>query len=179
MNVARVGLEATSEDERLSCEPAYGDALAADLVEVEQTREPKFLLGVFAGLAAAVASAVVWCAIAIVTQYQVGWMALGVGLLVGWSVRRAGRGIDARFRIVGGVCALCGCLLGNLLIGVYALAMAEQVPIVGVFNALDMSLTIAILEAMYSPVDLLFYGLAMYEGHQLSGCDDELEESIE
>ncbi len=72
-------------------------------------------MGFMAGLAAAAASAGVWALITIVINYQVVWMAVGVGFLVGWGVRLAGKGTHRAFGIMGALLALSGCAVGNLL----------------------------------------------------------------
>ena len=83
-------------------------------------------LGALAGLGAAIAGAAIWAAITAATEYQIGWMAIGVGFLVGFAVRVVGKGSEASFGVVGAVLALLGCLLGNLL--TLAWFAAQQAP---------------------------------------------------
>lgn len=70
------------------------------------------------------------------TKYQIGWMAIGVGFLVGFSVRRFGRGTAKTFGIIGAVSALPGCLLGNLLSACGFIAQSESAPVLDVVFAL-------------------------------------------
>jgi hypothetical protein len=78
-------------------------------VALEKFRsEQDFLGGVGAGLAAAIAGAIIWAVISAVTEYQIGWMAVGVGFLVGMTVRVVGKGIEKHFGIAG---ALLLCLV--------------------------------------------------------------------
>ena len=43
--------------------------------------------GVVAGLGAAIVGAAIWAAITAATDYQIGFMAIGVGFLAGFAVR--------------------------------------------------------------------------------------------
>lgn len=132
------------------------------------TNEGNLFLAVVAGFFAALAGAVIWAGVTGVTGYQVGWMAIGVGFLVGFAVRMAGKGRTAMFGITGAVLSLAGCLAGNVFAGCYFIAAENSVPMMEVVAALDLALATEILAAMFSPFDLLFYGLAIYEGFRFS-----------
>ena len=58
-------------------------------------------------------SAALWAIISVALNFQIGYMAIGVGLLVGFTVRYFGIGLELKFGIIGGVFAFLGCLLGN------------------------------------------------------------------
>ncbi len=130
--------------------------------------EQNLIGGALAGLAAAVGGAAVWSMVTVLTGYQIGWMAVGVGFLVGFAVRFVGKGIDKTFSIIGAICALLGCLLGNLFIACYFLAQGQQISVMEVVAGLTPELTLALLQETFSPIDLLFYGIAVYEGFKLS-----------
>ena len=70
---------------------------------------------IIGGLLGAVIGAGAWAGITIATQYQIGFMAIGVGILVGWLVRKLGHGMTPAYGVIGAVFALLGCLAGNLL----------------------------------------------------------------
>jgi hypothetical protein len=145
----------------------------AEAVEARYARESARLgqslpLGVAAGALAAAGSAVAWAWITAITEYQIGFMALAVGLVVGLAVRAAGRGVDAAFRLTGAALAGLGCLGGNFLAGCIFIARAHQVGVLRVLEVVDPTLAQNLLTAMFSPMDLLFYGLAIYEGWHLS-----------
>jgi hypothetical protein len=127
-------------------------------------------LGIFGGLVAAVAAATIWAIITYVTNFQIGFMAVGVGFLVGYAVRYSGKGISRSFGIAGAVLALFGCLLGNLLTGAIALSRLEESSTFLVITAFLTSpgIMLEIMKAMFSPIDLLFYAIAVYEGYKIS-----------
>jgi hypothetical protein len=82
---------------------------------LEQARSEQNLpLAILAGGASAFGAAFLWALVKVLTEYQIGWMAIGVGIVVGVAVRTVGRGIDRRFGVVGAGFSLVGCLVGNL-----------------------------------------------------------------
>ena len=71
---------------------------------VEKLRDEQNLaLAILVGGAAALLGALLWAALTVITDYQLGIAALGIGLLVGIAVRYAGKGIDRIYGIVGGI----------------------------------------------------------------------------
>jgi hypothetical protein len=65
--------------------------------------EQNLVLAVLADGGASLLGACVWAAITFATSFQIGWMAVGVGFLVGYAVRTLGKGIDKSFAVVGAV----------------------------------------------------------------------------
>jgi len=130
--------------------------------------EQRMPLGLLAGAAAALTGAGIWAAVTVGTGYQIGWMAIGVGVLVGFAVRLSGKGIDKVYGIVGAGLALFGCLIGNLFAVCAMVASAESMPLAEVLGRLNPQAAVQLLTATFSPIDLLFYGLAVYEGYKFS-----------
>ena len=137
--------------------------------------------GLLAGGVAALAGAGIWAVVTILTGYQIGFMAIGVGFLVGLAVQFAGKGINKIFGVMGAALALLGCLLGNYFTIVHFVGEAEGL---GFFDTLTRISPAAIPELMsitFSPMDLVFYGIAVYEGFKLSFrkiTAEELQEAI-
>jgi hypothetical protein len=95
-------------------------------------------------------------------------MAIGVGLAVGYAVRVAGKGFGVSFRILAATLALAGCLIGNLLVACVLYAEARQLGIARVLETLDVALAMQLLQVTFSPMDLLFYGIAVWEAWRLA-----------
>ena len=127
-------------------------------------------LAVIGGFAASVIAAVLWALITYLTNFQIGFMAIGVGIVVGYAVKVLGKGITTPFGIVGAIFALIGCLLGNLLTAVIAGSMEEGSSFSYVLSALMSSpgIILEVYKATFSPIDLLFYAIAIYEGFKIS-----------
>jgi hypothetical protein len=130
--------------------------------------EQNLVIAVIAGAAAALAGACTWAVITVVTHYQVGWMAVGVGFLVGYAVKTFGKGIDRSFGIVGAVWSLIGCAAGNLFTIVGTIAKEQNIPIMSILEKLDLDIIASLMQATFNPMDVLFYGIAIYEGYKFS-----------
>lgn len=156
------------------------DELSAALeVELRKRQDlPNALVG---GLTAAIVGAVLWAVITVATKYQIGYMAIGVGLLAGFSVRYFGCGIDLHFRIVGAFFALLGCALGNLLSQVGFIAAAESLGYYETITLLNFDIIRNIYADSFSAMDVFFYGIAVYEGFKFSVFDvpTELEKAVQ
>lgn len=134
---------------------------------LEQMRgEQNLPVGVVAGLIAAIIAAGAWAGVTLLANMQIGFMAIGVGALVGLTVRLAGKGMHLGFGIAGALLAAVGCFAGNLLT-VY-LELATLISAGEINGPLDVELLMAGVIGFFSPIDLLFYGLAIYFGYQFS-----------
>ncbi|HXW75832.1 MAG TPA: hypothetical protein VEJ20_00315 [Candidatus Eremiobacteraceae bacterium] len=143
-----------------------GTRIAAAIAHVRATQS---IGGAFAGGSlGAVIGAVLWALITVVTNFVIGWEAIGVGFLVGFGVRRLGGGIDPVFGYIGAGLSLAGIVLGNILIGVYYVANNLHVPFMNVAAHLTMQNIWLILTAEFQPIDLLFYAFGVYYGYRYS-----------
>jgi antitoxin component YwqK of YwqJK toxin-antitoxin module len=120
------------------------------------------------GAAAALVGASIWATITVLTNYQIGYMAILIGFLVGFSIRYFGSGIDQIFGILGGLLALVGCALGNLFSQVAFIAQSESMGYIEVISVLNLDLVINIYKESFSPMDIFFYGIAGYEGYKFA-----------
>lgn len=128
---------------------------------------PKGLLG---GALAAFAGAVLWATVTALTHFQIGWMAVGVGALVGLGVRFFGHGTDFRFGFAGAALALLGCLFGNLLAYASLGAHGAGVPLPAVLMGMlfEPKLVADFMVDGFGPMDFLFYALALGTGYKCS-----------
>lgn len=126
------------------------------------------VLALIGGLAASVLGAILWASITVATDFQIGFMAVGMGLLVGFTVRYLGQGSSALFGVLGAVISLFGCLLGNLFsqVGFYTMESAQS--LVDSWTYLDFSQIPTVLVESFHPLDALFYIIAGYEGYRFS-----------
>lgn len=139
-----------------------------DIAWQEVRNQQNATKGIIAGVLAAVLGALIWGLITYVTDYQIGWMAIAVGFMVGKSIAHFGNTVDNYFRIIGAILALLGCLLGNLIAFILILANAEGIKILELIPLLDFASIIELYKITFSPMDILFYGLATYEGFRFS-----------
>lgn len=140
-----------------------------DQIDLEVLRSyQNFPFAIIGGLLVTIVSAVIWAIITVATKYQIGYMAIAVGFLVGMAVRFFGAGIDQKFGILGAVLSLVGCLLGNLLSQIGFIAHEYSYSYLEVLSMLDFSIVKDVMIESFSPMDILFYGIAIYEGYRFS-----------
>ena len=125
-------------------------------------------MGIVGGIIGAVIGAAAWAVVTVVTGFQIGWMAVGVGFLVGYGVRVMGKGISKQFGIVGAILSLAGCLAGNLFSVCAMVSKHEDIPFYDILVRLNPEIIVDIFRSTFSPMDLLFYAIAVYEGYRFS-----------
>jgi hypothetical protein len=135
---------------------------------VELRRSQSLVAGSFAGVLAALAGAAIWAIITAVSGYQIGYMAIGVGLLVGVAIRAAGKGIDKQFGYLGAALSLVGCLAGNLLAMCIMAAHQLETPLMEILGSLSPKMIGQIMFDTAHPMDFLFYGIAVMAGYSYS-----------
>lgn len=69
-----------------------------------------------AGLITIVIFCALWVALTSLTNRVFPWMTVLLGAMLGFAVRRAGRGVDWRFPVLAAVLAVLGALLGNIVV---------------------------------------------------------------
>ena len=68
-------------------EPVINEQQAAMLMQTF-AEEQNLLMGTVGGLLAALLGAGIWAGVTVATEYQIGWMAVGIGFLVGLTRKR-------------------------------------------------------------------------------------------
>jgi hypothetical protein len=132
----------------------------------ELNYDSNLILGLVGGILAMLVSAVIWGLITYFTEYQISWMAIGVGFFVGIAIQKLGKGNSLIFGISGAILSLSGCLLGNYLFYNGILAREWEAPYFSVLLAisLDPATVIELFTMAFDIMDLLFYGVAAYIG---------------
>jgi hypothetical protein len=125
-------------------------------------------MALLAGCVAAAIGAALWATVTVMTNMQIGWMAIGIGFLVGYAVRRFGKGSEPTFQVLGAVLSLFGCLAGNLLIVCVMVGRQENIPLLTILTHLQPSVILDMMVESFSPMDLVFYAIAVYEGYKFS-----------
>jgi len=144
------------------------DAARMQQFQRKMREEQDLSRGAFASLGAAALGACLWALVTVLTQFQIGWMAVGVGFMVGYAMRTFGRGIDKVFGYTAAIMALLGCLAGNLLSVCIVLADQTDTSAMAILTGLDFSAITGLMMSTFQPMDLIFYGLALYEGYRFS-----------
>jgi len=154
-----------SEQPQSQMDPAKFKQLVAGL-----RAKQNITLAAAGGLLAALIGALVWAMITAATKYQIGWMAVAVGFLVGGTVRVLGRGLDKSFGYLGAGLSVFGCLLGNFMTNCMLIAQTTDLSMTAVLMHIckDLVAVSGLMIANFHPMDVVFYGIAVYEGYRLS-----------
>lgn len=161
----------SAEDVPLNAPDLTAEEASAVLPEeaMEQLKlEQRLVPGILAAVAVGLVGAVLWGIITVVTLYQIGYMAIAIGAGVGFSMRYFGKGMDQIFGISGAIIALLSCVAGNFLSIIGFIAQHEGLGYVETLFLFDYAYLPAVLIETFSPMDILFYGLAIYQGYKLS-----------
>ncbi len=142
----------------------------ASSAALDPTNLPQSNLGlaIIGGAVAALIGAAAWAAVTITTGYQIGFMAIGVGFLVGFVVRHLGKGSTPVFGAVGALLSLAGCVVGNIVAFTGLIARASGQPLLSALSEISVPAIPAMLIGTFSAIDVLFYAIAVYEGYKLS-----------
>jgi len=129
--------------------------------------DSNLIMGLIGGGVAMLVGAILWGVITYFTQYQIGYMAIGVGFLVGIAVRFFGKGKTPIFGLSSAALALIGCVLGNLLFYSGFIAREEGVAFLEVFFFFLFSPAdlIELFIIAFDFMDILFYALAAWVGY--------------
>jgi hypothetical protein len=132
--------------------------------------DSNLIMGLTGGIGAMLVSAVIWGIFTYLTGFQISWMAIGVGFLVGFAIQKLGKGKSLIFGISGAALSLLGCLLGNFLFYNGVIAKEWEVPFFTVLLAtsFDPAAIIEIFTLAFDFRDLLFYAIAAYIGFRAS-----------
>jgi len=132
------------------------------------SEEQNFAMAIIAGGCAALVGAGIWAAVTVITGYQIGWLAIGVGFLVAYAVRMAGKGLTTKFKVLGALLALAGCAVGNFLTVCHYLGQQYGLGYFEVLTRLKPGAIPDLMASSFSGMDLVFYAIAAYEGYKLS-----------
>ncbi len=130
--------------------------------------EQNYPMALICGITVGILGAVLWGAITLATNYQIGYMAIAIGAGVGFTIRFAGKGVDPIFGISGAIIAVLSCLLGNFFSIIGFLANQENLGYIDTLLMFDYSFLLQLMEETFSPIDLLFYGLAGAQGYKFA-----------
>ena len=141
--------------------------MPSPLVSEDRSAAGTYVPAILAGLVAAVAGGIAWGLIIKWTDYEVGFVAWGIGFLTAIAILTATRGSRGLpFQAIAIVCALLGIAIGKYLGFVWALQEAAEDAGVAislpVFSGDTIDLFFDELGEVFGLFDLLWTGFAVY-----------------
>ena len=139
------------------------DAKRAEQYRIAETliAEQNFVNGLAAAIVAAIAGALGWGVISVATGYMIGWVAIGVGVLVGYGMQVFGRGLTAKYSLFAAVLAVVGCLVGNLAAAIMFEMRSYGLSFSGVLSGLTLNDIVTFYTETLEVMDLVFWVLAL------------------
>ena len=130
--------------------------------------EGRYGLGFGGGLLAVLAGAALWGVAAAMVRNEAGWMAMVVGLIVGFCVRFCGRGSHSFFSMTGATMTVAGCAAGRVLaISILAAHDGHQ-PLMAYLRDVNLTRAGLMLRSHVGTQDLVFVGMAALIAYGLS-----------
>ncbi len=129
--------------------------------------EQNLAKGIILGAVACIVGAVAWALVSVSTGYQIGYMAIGVGLLVGIAMRQ-GKGITPAFGVIGAALALVSCVLGDFFSIIGFIAKDYEMSFMDVLIEVNYEEVFSAMMENLASMTVVFYGIAIYEGYKLS-----------
>lgn len=149
-----------------------------ELEAIQQIKDPaiveklrlnqNFNFAITGGILATLVCSLVWAFITVATEHQIGYMAIGLGMVVGIAIRFFGAGIDLKYNILGAVLSFAGCIIGNILSVVGFAGIQYSVDYLQVISVLTFSNTMQILVDTFQFTDIIFYSFACVFGFKFS-----------
>ena len=125
------------------------------------------ILGLVAGVIAAIIGAVLWMGVQVGLNLQLGLVAIAIGAMVGFAIRVAGHGSHVLFGVMGAVLTLAGCLGGDILSQLYVASSPQQ----GMLALAGSTDYVQMIQTIFTHMDVIsyvIYGIGVYEGYKLS-----------
>jgi hypothetical protein len=142
----------------------------AQLLQLNKFDTQKWILGALAGLGAAILSGVIWAVIVRVTNYEIGLLAIGIGIFVSWSVMKASGGKRGpSIQLLTITLSVLGIYIGKGLIvswAVYDELVQRNEVHAGTWVRRVIIFFIGPFLA-FQPFDLLWYGLAILQAWRM------------
>ena len=96
-----------------SASPPSGSVQRTQPASVSVESSGSIALGVVGGVVAAIVTGIVWALIVVVTDYEIGFAALGVGFVCGLGTILLGSGRGVQFQVVAVLTSILGIIIGK------------------------------------------------------------------
>lgn len=167
--------EKDEELEKIAPTP-HPDAFSGHSSREQLLSEQNLRKAVLWGVLACLVGAVAWGLVSVSTGRQIGFMAIGVGFLVGIAMRQ-GKGVTPVFGVIGALLALVSCILGDFFSIIGYAAQEYDMSYMDMLLEVDYNEIFSVMIKNVVSMSALFYGIAVYEGYKLSFREQKQPES--
>lgn len=131
-------------------------------------KQQNLRIGIIAALFAGLIGTVLWTIVTVATAYQISFMAIAVGALVGFAMQKAGRGIEVKYAFWGAGLTAISCIFGAFCSVAGYVATAEGLDFFTAVLNMNYAMLPELLVKTTDHWDLIFYAIAIYEGYRFS-----------
>lgn len=141
---------------------------ANDYEEIVAQEDQNLPMAIAGGFIASFACIIIWTLITVITKYQIGYMAIGVGFAIGFAIQKFGKSSGMLLGILGAALALFTCFFGNFFSYIYLISQEYSVGFFEVLSDMDLESCILLTKETFQPMDAVFYLIAIYTGFKYS-----------
>lgn len=149
----------------------YSVVVDREQLLAEQNLPKAVLLGAIASIVGAIA----WGLVSVSTGYQIGYMVIGVGFLVGIAMRQ-GKGVTPVFGIIGAALSLLSCVMGDYFSIIGFVSKEYEISFMDALTGIDFGEISSLMMENLASMTIVFYGIALYEGYKLSFSEQKQPE---
>lgn len=141
-------------------------------------RRPRLAPAIAAGIVAAIVAAVAWYFIVSLSNVQIGFLAIGVGLIIGFAMRWAAGGVGGMNLQIGAVVLtalsmfVAEFLIARKFIGEYFVSQGDTQPLALLIAPADMFAVVSGV-VREDPVTLLFWAIALSAAWRVTKASDD------
>lgn len=155
------------DEELVKTAPPKPEDFPVTMTYEELLAEENLPKGLLFAVIASILGAVTWGLVSISTGYQIGYMAIAIGFVVGFAMRQ-GKGVRPIFGILGAVLALISCVMGDFISYIGFIAKEYDLSYIEVLSEADYKAIFSQMVEDVVSMTALFYGIAIYEGYKFS-----------
>ena len=130
--------------------------------------EQNLLLALVAALVSSLIGSFIWMLITVLLHMHIGYVALGIGLLVSYSVRYMGKGLTPIYGVIGAVATLVSCILGEFAATIVLILENENGSFLDFLNDVSFSMILEASLMHTGPITWFIYAIGIYEGYKFS-----------
>lgn len=139
----------------------------------EETKSPNIAMAIISGVVAATIAGVAWSLFSVLTGYQIGYIAIGVGFLIGWAVIfGSGKKRGPALQLISAAITLITLLVSQyfMVLYYYRKYLLEHKAEFPDYNGewfFVSPLNPDVLKDMFSPMGLVIWGIGIYFAYSL------------
>jgi len=123
---------------------------------------------IIGGIIGAITGSILWTAVTLFFNHEIGFVAIAIGFLTGFLVRILGKGRTIIYGVIGAIFTISGCTLGKLLTVIVLQSNEKGISIAEALRSFDLDATLPLVKYTFNNYDIFFYLFALLTGYLYS-----------